>query len=226
MWKNKGRVVGISFRFLSIDFAGALFSLLALTVQNTFDRLGGASYITVMILEIGIVLGHLSWLWRSRKIRKAAKEAGRDYDEYVSSMDAGRDTVRRSFVRIRDVPSDWPKTARVSAILSALGNFSYDEEKATETNDAHVENGRSWPTSVRVSALVAAIHQTSPESIRSLETTETTQLEKEVLTTIEPSFSGITKPVATAQIRPAGEEQNQETDRPVSASPTIRHADY
>jgi len=223
MWKNKGRVVGISFRFLAIDFAGALFSLLALTVQNTFDRLGGASYITVMILEIGIVLGHLSWLWRSRKLRKAAKEAGRDYDEYVSSMDAGRDTVRRSFVRIRDVPSDWPKTARVSAILSALRNFSYDEEKATETSEAHVENGRSLPTSVRVSALVAAILHTSPESRRSLETTETRQFEKEVLTTIEPP-AAITKPVATTQIIRTGEEQGQETERPVSASPTISHA--
>jgi hypothetical protein len=223
MWKNKGRVVGISFRFLAIDFAGAAFSLLALTVQNTFDRLGGASYITVMILEIGIVLGHLSWLWRSRKVRKAAKEAGRDYDEYISSLDAGHDTMKRSFVQIRDVPSDWPKTARVSAILTALRNSSDDEEKATKTIEAHVEDGRSWPATVRVSAIVTAIHQTSPEQKQSLETTETGKFE-EVPVASNPSFSAVTKPAATAQTRRTSEAQSRETERAESALATIGHA--
>jgi hypothetical protein len=224
MWKNKGRVVGISFRFLAIDFAGALFSLLALTVQNTFDRLGGASYITVMILEIGIVLGHLSWLWRSRKVRKAAKDAGRDYDEYVNSMEAGTDTGRRSFVRIRDVPSDWPKTARVSAILSALRSSSDDEEKATKTSDAYVENGRRWPSTVRVSAIVAAIHPSSPESRRSLETTETGQSEKGALAENNPSFPTITKFASTGQAEGADEVQIQETERAVPAAAKLDDA--
>jgi hypothetical protein len=192
-------VVGISFRFLAIDFAGAFFSLLALVVQNTFDRLGGASYITVMILEIGIVLCHLYWLWRSRKTRRAAKEAGKDYDEYVSTMDAGPDTVRRSFVRIQDVPREWPKTARVSAILAALRTSSTDEEKGSETAEVDIENSRRWPSTVRVSKIVAAIHQASSETNKSTDATQARQFEDGKLVESQRSSSDITRPAATAR---------------------------
>jgi hypothetical protein len=208
LWKNKGRVVGISFRFLAIDFAGALFSLLALVVQNTFDRLGGASYITVMILEIGIVLCHLTWLWRTRSLRKEAKDAGKDYDEYVTSMDAGPDTVRRSFVRIQDVPSDWPKTARVSAILSALRSSSEDEEKAIATGEtAMTENERSWPRTVRVSTIVAAIHKGYSESTTSSQDFEVRHVDDERGTEKEPTFAKITPSAPIAQSRSTGGEE-------------------
>ncbi|KAF2431529.1 hypothetical protein EJ08DRAFT_586995, partial [Tothia fuscella] len=88
MWKHDGRVVGLSFRFLAIDFAGAFFSLMALAAQNSFDVLGGISYLSVLILEVGIVSCQLFWLWRTREARRAAKECGKDYDEYVNSTEA------------------------------------------------------------------------------------------------------------------------------------------
>ncbi|KAL8778857.1 MAG: hypothetical protein Q9213_007211 [Squamulea squamosa] len=43
--KRNGRVVGINFMFLSIDWLGAFFSLMALVAQHTFDVLGGVQYI-------------------------------------------------------------------------------------------------------------------------------------------------------------------------------------
>ncbi|KAL8887199.1 MAG: hypothetical protein Q9215_005185, partial [Flavoplaca cf. flavocitrina] len=43
--KRSGRVVGINFIFLSIDWLGAFFSLMALVAQQTFDVLGGVQYI-------------------------------------------------------------------------------------------------------------------------------------------------------------------------------------
>lgn len=42
--KRRGRVVGIDFVFLTIDFFGAFFSLLALVAQNEFDALFGTMY--------------------------------------------------------------------------------------------------------------------------------------------------------------------------------------
>ncbi|KAL8714507.1 MAG: hypothetical protein Q9225_006543, partial [Loekoesia sp. 1 TL-2023] len=43
--KRNGRVVGINFVFLAIDWLGAFFSLMALVAQNTFDILGGVQYL-------------------------------------------------------------------------------------------------------------------------------------------------------------------------------------
>lgn len=42
--KRRGRVVGIDFIFLSIDWCGAFFSLMALVAQNEFDVLFGTMY--------------------------------------------------------------------------------------------------------------------------------------------------------------------------------------
>lgn len=44
MLKRRGRVVGIDFIFLTIDWCGAFFSLLALVAQNEFDALFGTMY--------------------------------------------------------------------------------------------------------------------------------------------------------------------------------------
>lgn len=45
IWKRRGRVIGINWVFLSMDWFGAFFSLMALVAQNTFDVLGGVLYI-------------------------------------------------------------------------------------------------------------------------------------------------------------------------------------
>jgi len=42
--KRRGRVVGIDFVFLSIDWCGAFFSLMALVAQTEFDALFGTMY--------------------------------------------------------------------------------------------------------------------------------------------------------------------------------------
>jgi len=42
--KRRGRVVGIDFIFLTIDWCGAFFSLMALVAQNDFDVLFGTMY--------------------------------------------------------------------------------------------------------------------------------------------------------------------------------------
>lgn len=36
-----------------------------------------------MVLEIGIIAWHLSWVYRNRRTLKAAKRAGLTYDQYV-----------------------------------------------------------------------------------------------------------------------------------------------
>ena len=45
MWKRKGRVVGIHFGFLTVDWLGAFFSLMGVVAQETFDPLGGCLFI-------------------------------------------------------------------------------------------------------------------------------------------------------------------------------------
>ena len=45
MWKRKGRVVGIHFGFLAVDWLGGIFNLLGVVEQQTFDPLGGCLFI-------------------------------------------------------------------------------------------------------------------------------------------------------------------------------------
>lgn len=82
--KRNGRVIGIDFWFLTIDYAGAFFSLMALVAQQWFDALGGSLYISCMLLETGIFASQAIWLWRVRHIRAEAKKAGKTYDEYIA----------------------------------------------------------------------------------------------------------------------------------------------
>ena len=46
LWKRKGRVIGINFGFLAMDWLGACFSLMGIVAQETFDPLGGCLCIT------------------------------------------------------------------------------------------------------------------------------------------------------------------------------------
>ncbi|KAF2673014.1 hypothetical protein BT63DRAFT_451044 [Microthyrium microscopicum] len=71
--KRGGQSVGISFRFLAVDMSGALFSLLALAAQHTFDFLGGIQYILVITMETGIILAHLIWFMRPKDDLKPFK---------------------------------------------------------------------------------------------------------------------------------------------------------
>ncbi|KAH6630283.1 hypothetical protein B0J18DRAFT_96092 [Chaetomium sp. MPI-SDFR-AT-0129] len=107
LWKRRGRVIGINWIFLSMDWLGAFFSLMALVAQNSFDVLGGVLYIIwsavqthrdlrtpysyvdcSCILEIGIFSSHLVWLARTRKIRKAAAAEGKTFDAIAAEHEA------------------------------------------------------------------------------------------------------------------------------------------
>ncbi|KAK3366993.1 hypothetical protein B0T24DRAFT_534919, partial [Lasiosphaeria ovina] len=88
IWKRRGRVIGINWIFLCMDWSGAFFSLLALVVQHSFDVLGGVLYIICIILEIGIFTSHLVWLLRTRKIRKAAAAEGKTFDDLLAEHEA------------------------------------------------------------------------------------------------------------------------------------------
>jgi hypothetical protein len=54
--KRRGRVVGIDFIFLAIDWNGAFFSLMALVTQNEFDVLFGTMYALWYVLVQGTII--------------------------------------------------------------------------------------------------------------------------------------------------------------------------
>ncbi|KAI1647109.1 uncharacterized protein F4817DRAFT_338506 [Daldinia loculata] len=87
LWKRRGRVIGINFVFLSMDWLGAFFSLMSLAVQNSFDILGGVLYIVCILLESGIFLSHLIWLFRTRKLRKDAASRGKTFDDIAAEYE-------------------------------------------------------------------------------------------------------------------------------------------
>jgi hypothetical protein len=79
---------------VAIDFTGAALSLASLATQHKWDKFGGASYIIVMILEIGLVLVQASWVWRNKDTIRSARAAGKTFDEYVAAK-ATKDQVQR-----------------------------------------------------------------------------------------------------------------------------------
>ena len=105
LWKRSGRVVGISFVFLAIDWLGAFFSLMGVIAQNTFDPLGGCLFIVCVVIEGGIFVSHAIWLFRTRKLRAVAKITGMDLDEQpqsvprTASMTTSRDVERDEISR-------------------------------------------------------------------------------------------------------------------------------
>ncbi|KAI1378873.1 PQ loop repeat-domain-containing protein [Hypoxylon crocopeplum] len=84
IWKRRGRVIGINFVFLSMDWLGAFFSLMSLAAQNSFDVLGGVLYIVCILLESGIFLSHMIWLLRTRKLRKEGALRGKTFDNILA----------------------------------------------------------------------------------------------------------------------------------------------
>lgn len=107
LWKRSGRVVGINFLFLTIDWLGAFFSLMGVIAQNTFDPLGGCLFIVCIFIEGGIFVSHGIWLFRTRKLRAVAKAAGRDLDELPESDIYHVEVARKGSVAIsRDVEGD------------------------------------------------------------------------------------------------------------------------
>ncbi|KAK3330939.1 hypothetical protein B0H66DRAFT_598461 [Apodospora peruviana] len=84
IWKRRGRVIGINWVFLSMDWFGAFFSLMALVAQHTFDILGGVLYVLCCLLEAGIFFSHIIWLLRTRRIRKEASAQDKTFDDVAA----------------------------------------------------------------------------------------------------------------------------------------------
>ncbi|KAF1999041.1 PQ-loop-domain-containing protein [Amniculicola lignicola CBS 123094] len=101
--KRNGRVIGIDFIFLSVDWAGAFFSLMALAVQNTFDVLGGSLYLVCMTLEAGIFMSQAIWLWRTRHVRREAKRIHLTYDDYIKEHPSRKLPRNHSMETVVDV---------------------------------------------------------------------------------------------------------------------------
>jgi len=101
------RFIGLSFRFVAIDFAGALFSLLSLTTQHSWDKFGGASYIIVMILEIGFVVVQVSWIWRNRGDIRAAIAVDKTYDEYMATREEQRKADKGPGKTVDNTGGEW-----------------------------------------------------------------------------------------------------------------------
>ncbi|RAR10731.1 PQ loop repeat protein [Stemphylium lycopersici] len=85
--KRRGRVVGIDFIFLAIDWNGAFFSLMALVTQHEFDVLFGTMYALCCAIEMSMVASHLTWRLRTRGIRKRAKESGKTFEEFEEGIE-------------------------------------------------------------------------------------------------------------------------------------------
>ncbi|KAK5173528.1 uncharacterized protein LTR77_002209 [Saxophila tyrrhenica] len=81
LMKRRGRVVGIDFWFLLVDSSGALFSLLSLVFQNTFDIEFGTLYAVCCTVEYGVFISHGVWLLRTRELRRRAKAFGQSFDD-------------------------------------------------------------------------------------------------------------------------------------------------
>lgn len=129
LWKRSGRVVGINFLFLSIDWLGAFFSLMGVVTQNTFDPLGGCLFIVCIIIEGGIFVSHGIWLFRSRKLRAAAKAAGQDLDELPESDIYHVEVPRKSSIAAsRDLEHD--EIAKRGSLVVAR-DLEYGEGRKT-----------------------------------------------------------------------------------------------
>ncbi|KAI4116191.1 MAG: hypothetical protein LQ345_003339 [Seirophora villosa] len=153
--KRSGRVVGINFIFLSIDWMGAFFSLMALgkygphlstqslcaktpltrnlaVAQNSFDVLGGVQYLVCLLLELGIFLSHAIFLLRTRSLRRRAKETHTPFDAIPEA---------RRFVFPRPVEEQQehePQSGATSATVSVAGDIDVEKmggEKAEEEEE-------------------------------------------------------------------------------------------
>lgn len=91
--KRSGRVIGIDFYFLAIDYAGAFFSLMAVVAQQWFDALGASLYIACLVLETGIFVSQGVWMWRFRGERAEAKKKGVSFEEYMSGKEGKGESV-------------------------------------------------------------------------------------------------------------------------------------
>ncbi|CAK7237708.1 hypothetical protein SBRCBS47491_010093 [Sporothrix bragantina] len=84
---RRGRVVGISLLFLSVDWLGAAFSLCSLVMQESFDITFGILYGLVVLIEGSVFVSQGVWLLRTRGLRARARAANLPFDDYEEAME-------------------------------------------------------------------------------------------------------------------------------------------
>ena len=84
--KRRGRVIGIDWVFLTVDWFGAFLSLMSLAVQAEFDIMFGTLYSLCCTIEMCMVVSHLVWKFRVRGITRRAAEAGVAYDDFEEAI--------------------------------------------------------------------------------------------------------------------------------------------
>ncbi|KAI4193831.1 MAG: hypothetical protein LQ350_008129 [Teloschistes chrysophthalmus] len=130
--KRHGRVVGINFVFLGMDWLGAFFSLMALVAQQTFDYLGGVQYLVCLLLELGIFTSHALFLLRSRRLRAHAKATNTAFDELPEAS---------RYVYPRPCPEDiteFPRPDTSATTETAVANEGVVERVTTADSEKAV----------------------------------------------------------------------------------------
>ncbi|CAO1596907.1 hypothetical protein XANCAGTX0491_000734 [Xanthoria calcicola] len=147
--KRNGRVVGINFVFLSIDWLGAFFSLMALVAQRTFDVLGGVQYLVILLLEAGIFTSHLFFLLRTRSLRRRAKESSTPFD----NMPEARKFVfpRPEETATSDHTPELADIEKGTVDSTAAGTMKDGSENSSETAEEGKRSGSTvalgrWPS--------------------------------------------------------------------------------
>ncbi|KAK5560185.1 hypothetical protein LTR46_001935 [Exophiala xenobiotica] len=116
--KRRGRVVGIDFLFLLIDWFGAFFSLMSLVAQNTFDPLFGTLYALCAFMEMSMFLSHGIWLLRTRRLRKKCKEAGLGFDSHPEALEWQNNGFKFPWKRTAPVSRDQHQQPSADVVVS------------------------------------------------------------------------------------------------------------
>lgn len=97
-----------------------------------------------MLLEIGIFTSHLVWLYRTRQVRKAAKEAKMSYDDFVNDQASASPQAGASQETLSDAAA--APTAQVDLEKGVIEPSTLESERTQEKFDppepAHVKTER------------------------------------------------------------------------------------
>ncbi|KAL9120732.1 MAG: hypothetical protein Q9187_002711 [Circinaria calcarea] len=178
IWKRRGRVVGFNWIFLSVDWLGAFFSLMALVAQHTFDVLGGVVYIVCLVLEAGIFISHGLWLLRTHGLRKRAKLEGVKFDDLpeaqryqvqrVKKSDADNASPRTDLIEAKNHPSDLERgsgvilSSNASTGSSNLKDLENGNGVISSSNASTMSNPPKEPAAERVEAIKEELPPNNP----------------------------------------------------------------
>ncbi|KAI4195113.1 MAG: hypothetical protein LQ350_007391 [Teloschistes chrysophthalmus] len=141
--KRRGRVVGIDFGFLTIDWLGAFFSLMAIATQNSVDVLGVVMYSVCAAIEAGIFISQAIWLLRTRSIRRRAKEAAIPYEDFPEAQTWQANGFKLTLPTWRrKAEADEKSSGNTSASASTVC-VAVEDERSEELAAREMEGGES-----------------------------------------------------------------------------------